>query len=197
MGDALVHLIGYPQYSASDREQVWRWVERERVLFRVVETACAKPASAATISSGARQACDVVSRILDRVAALPSAGRLASQTSSREFVEPLVRGTVTTDALMDQQEACAELLCKVLAKSEERLVVEQAKSGMFPPVDLTNGFAGAHRETLLDSTVIDDAVGARSFCKRLTRVLLRRAGAVHKGAVRLSGGHAELAQGAQ
>ncbi len=55
VGDALVHLIGYPQYTANDREHVWRWVERERVLFRVVETACAKPANAATGSSGARQ----------------------------------------------------------------------------------------------------------------------------------------------
>jgi hypothetical protein len=70
VGDVLVHFLGFVQFSPHDREQVWNWMERENVLLRILEVARIS-------GSGARQVFDAVCRVLDRVAMLPQAQRVA------------------------------------------------------------------------------------------------------------------------
>ncbi len=70
VGDVLVHFLGFVQFSPHDREQVWIWMEKENVLLRILEVARSSP-------WGSRQVFDTVSRVLDRVAMLPQAQRVA------------------------------------------------------------------------------------------------------------------------
>ncbi len=141
VGDALVHFVGYGQFLPPDRAQVWQWLEREAVLQRIVATA-------ALSGSGARQACDVIARVLDRVAMLPGSGRLAAVVYGEPFVLPLLRDLSDAKCNSEMVAAATELLHKLFLKSDERLLVE-AKANVAQ--ELPNHFAGNARELLLDS----------------------------------------------
>ena len=141
VGDTLVHFVAYPSYIQPEREKVWLWVEKQRVLHRILETAFMEGSVV-----GARSACDFVGRVMDRVATLPGAGRLAAITSKESFVKIVVDTVTSHSHAAEQVEASTELLLKLLNKSEEQIVVESP--GAMPQVAY-NCFGGANREVLL------------------------------------------------
>ncbi len=143
VGDALVHFLGYGQFSPADRAAVWQWVEKESVLQRIVATASMS-------ESGSRQACDVIARILDRIAVLPGSGRVAAVLYSEPFVRPLLESVSDAKRNAEVVSAATELLHKLFFKSDERLLME-AKTNVAQ--EMPNYFAGSARELLLDSVV--------------------------------------------
>lgn len=117
---------------------------------------------------GARQGCDTVSRIVDRIAVIEGSGRIARILYGPEFVQQVVQCMVKrAEASVD---AATDLLGKLFTKSEgrmtrsfkfllysfyslvlcaEQLKMEQRQSPI--PMDIPNFFAGPSRELLLNS----------------------------------------------
>ena len=161
VGDALVHFVSYPQFENSDRALVWNWLESERILERLFEICTCLESD-----FGARQGCDTLARIVDRIAVLPGARRAAKMLYGVDFIAAVVKSITTTRSKSSCHvaEAATELLCRLLAKSEEKLM--DSRNTNAPPAEMPNFFA-SHRDELVNAAV--DQVEALVDALFLTR----------------------------